>query len=277
MPGQVEVAASYCCSTQQDLLLLTKQDCEDACNSDDNCLAFSWKQEQVSWSYIFADCNLYDATALSAVDDVVGSRALSPPQGDGGTSCYVKLPYSTASLSCEDDTLLSPATPPPSPAPLAPLATPVPDADSLNATLPWGPTAVLRIRIDGATYRPDLLNIGDIGIYREVTPDGACTALEPTPPPPPPSPPPPLPLPSPWHAPDTLQAARTRSTRRKSWIASPLHHTRCVLPNSLPLICTPVCTAPTVTGGGDRLTTRSLACSAPTPKPTAAPGLRNVR
>ena len=89
MPGQVEMASSYCCSTQQDLLLLTKQDCEDACNSDDNCVAFSW-------SYIFTDCNLYDATALSAVDDVVGSQALSPPQGDGDTSCYVKLPYSTA-------------------------------------------------------------------------------------------------------------------------------------------------------------------------------------
>ena len=136
------------------------------------------------------------------MDDVVGSRALSPPQGDEDTSCYVKLPYSTASLSCEEDTLGSPATPPPSPAPLAPLAVPVPDADELNATdsLPWGPTAVLRIRIDGATYRPDLLNIGDIGIYREATPDGAlglglgvgaCTALEPTRPPRPPSPPPP--------------------------------------------------------------------------------------
>ena len=177
MPGQEDSALPYCCSTQQDLLLLTKRDCEDACNSDDNCVAFSWKQEQISWSQIFTDCNLYNATALSAVDDVVGSQALSPPQGDGDTSCYVKLPYSTASLSCEDDTLLSPATPPPSPAPLAPLATPVPDADSLNATHPDadGPTAILRIRIDGATYRPDLLNIGDIGIFREATRDGAST------------------------------------------------------------------------------------------------------
>ena len=179
------------------------------------------------------------------MDDVVGSRALSPPQGDEDTSCYVKLPYSTASLSCEEDTLGSPATPPPSPAPVAPLAVPVPDADELNATdsLPWGPTAVLRIRIDGATYRPDLLNIGDIGIYREATPDGAlglgvgvatqdgaCTALEPLAPPTPPlrPPPPPSPRPSPWHAPGNLQAARTRSSRRSSWIASPPPHTRCV-------------------------------------------------
>ena len=130
------------------------------------------------------------------MDDVVGSRALSPPQGAEDTSCYVKLPYSTASLSCEEDTLGSPATPPPSPAPVAPLAVPVPDADELNATdsLPWGPTAVLRIRIDGATYRPDLLNIGDIGIYREATPDGALglglgVAQDGHPPPSPPPPP----------------------------------------------------------------------------------------
>ena len=133
------------------------------------------------------------------MDDVVGSRALSPPQGDEDTSCYVKLPYSTASLSCEEDTLGSPATPPPSPAPVAPLAVPVPDADELNATdsLPWGPTAVLRIRIDGATYRPDLLNIGDIGIYREATPDGALglglgVAQDGHPRPPSPPPPPTL-------------------------------------------------------------------------------------
>eukprot|EP00964_Phaeocystis_antarctica_P079144 scaffold49277_cov51-Phaeocystis_antarctica.AAC.2 len=149
MPGQVAMASSYCCSPRQDLLLLSKQDCEEACSADDNCYAQvcsdpSSKQERDSWSYIFTyDCNLYNAAALSAVDDVVGSRALSPPQGAEDTSCYVKLPYSTASLSCEEDTLGSPATPPPSPAPLAPLAVPVPDADELNATdsLPWGPTA----------------------------------------------------------------------------------------------------------------------------------------
>ena len=207
------------------------------------------------------------------MDDVVGSRALSPAQGDEDTSCYVKLPYSTASLSCEEDTLGSPATPPPSPAPVAPLAVPVPDADELNATdsLPWGPTAVLRIRIDGATYRPDLLNIGDIGIYREATPDGAlglglgvgaCTALEPTRPPPFP-PPSPHSLPDPHHGTRRvpLQAVRTRSSRRSSWIASPPPHTRCVCaaPNSLPLICTPFCTPPTVTRGGGGLTTRSHA------------------
>ena len=224
MPGGS--ALPYCCSTQQDLLLLTKRDCEDACNSDDNCVAFSWKQEQISWSQIFTDCNLYNATTLSAVDDVMGSQALSPPQGDGDTSCYVKLPYSTASLSCEDDTLLSPATPPPSPAPLAPLATPVPDADSLNATHPDadGPTAILRIRIDGATYRPDLLNIGDIGIFREATRDGASIHRSRGCPPRLPSHPcaPPLTV----ARPGTLQAARTKSSRIKSSTASPPPRTR---------------------------------------------------
>ena len=177
MPGQVEMASSYCCSADQDRLLLTKQDCQDACNADDDCVAFSWREEQISWSYIFTDCDLYDATALSAVDDVVGSQALSPPQGNADTSCYVKLPYSTAALSCAEDTVGSPATPPPSPAPLAPLATPVPDADSLNAD---SPTAVLRLRIDGATYRPGLLNIGDIGIFRDINQDGCTNKIEPS-------------------------------------------------------------------------------------------------
>lgn len=45
MPGQVAMASSYCCSPRQDLLLLSKQDCEEACSADDNCVAFSWKQE----------------------------------------------------------------------------------------------------------------------------------------------------------------------------------------------------------------------------------------
>ena len=174
MPGQIEPATSYCCSNQQDLLLLTKQDCEDACNADENCVAFSWNQEEISWTYIFTDCDLYDATALPATLRLDTSYNYVGSQGDWETSCFVKLPYSTASLSCgaEDGALLSPATPPPS---SAPLAVPVPDANDLNAT--GMPTAVLRIRIDGATYRPDLLNIGDIGLYREVTETGTTNHI----------------------------------------------------------------------------------------------------
>jgi hypothetical protein len=245
MPGQVEMASSYCCSADQDRLLLTKQDCQDACNADDDCVAFSWREEQISWSYIFTDCDLYDATALSAVDDVVGSQALSPPQGNADTSCYVKLPYSTAALSCAEDTVGSPATPPPSPAPLAPLATPVPDADSLNAD---SPTAVLRLRIDGATYRPGLLNIGDIGIFRDINQDGACTALEPTRTPPslePPLPPPhPSPTPpSPWDTPGHLAGCTNKI--EPSLIVDCFSSTPyevCAARSLLPAICTAVCT-----------------------------------
>eukprot|EP00964_Phaeocystis_antarctica_P146471 scaffold112743_cov60-Phaeocystis_antarctica.AAC.1 len=72
---------AYCCR-YYDPTLLTKQDCENKCNADAKCVAYSWKRS-------YTDCKLYDAAALPDLAEVVGSRSLSPPQGHWDANCYV--------------------------------------------------------------------------------------------------------------------------------------------------------------------------------------------
>ena len=68
-----------------------------------------------------------------------------------------------ASLFCGDTPAVVAASPSPAPPPAAAL---IPLDNNVTATL--------RIRIDNATYSPALLNIGDIGLFRDSTPNG-CT------------------------------------------------------------------------------------------------------
>ena len=84
IPGVSDGSSSYCCS-YTDPTLLTQQDCENKCNADAKCVAYSWKIS-------YTDCQVYDATGLPDLDAVVGSRSLSPPQGHWDASCYVVLP-----------------------------------------------------------------------------------------------------------------------------------------------------------------------------------------
>ena len=83
MPGQ-KAGGGYCCH-YGDPDLLTKQDCENKCNSDAKCVAYSWKRS-------YTDCDLYDAAALPDLAEVVGSQSLSPPQGHWDADCYVSTP-----------------------------------------------------------------------------------------------------------------------------------------------------------------------------------------
>ena len=82
IPGQS--VSSYCCSYTEPTLN-TQQDCENKCNADAKCVAYSWKIS-------YTDCQVYDAAGLPDLDAVVGSRSLSPPQGHWDASCYVVLP-----------------------------------------------------------------------------------------------------------------------------------------------------------------------------------------
>ena len=81
IPGVSDGSSSYCC-THSLPTLLTQQDCENKCNADANCVAYSWK---ISYNH----CQVYDATGLPDLDAVVGSRSLSPPQGHSDANCYV--------------------------------------------------------------------------------------------------------------------------------------------------------------------------------------------
>ena len=91
IPGVSDGSSSYCC-THSLPTLLTQQDCENKCNADANCVAYSWK---ISYNH----CQVYDATGLPDLDAVVGARSLSPPQGHSDANCYVVVPP-TASVSC---------------------------------------------------------------------------------------------------------------------------------------------------------------------------------
>ena len=84
IPGVSDGSSSYCC-THSLPTLLTQQDCENKCNADANCVAYSWK---ISYNH----CQVYDATGLPDLDAVVGSRSLSPPQGHSDANCYVVVP-----------------------------------------------------------------------------------------------------------------------------------------------------------------------------------------
>jgi len=99
MPGQTAAVGyggnAYCCS-YTDPTLLTKQDCENKCNADAQCVAYSWKRS-------YTDCNLYDAAALPDLKEVVGSRSLSPPQGHWDANCYISAAYFTVVGPCTVD------------------------------------------------------------------------------------------------------------------------------------------------------------------------------
>ena len=105
MPGQTTGVGyggnAYCCS-YTDPTLLTKQDCEDKCNADAMCVAYSWKHS-------YTDCNLYDAAALPDLDEVVGSRSLPPPQGHSGANCYISGGPTRCVQPCGADKYLSQA------------------------------------------------------------------------------------------------------------------------------------------------------------------------
>ena len=71
--------------------LETQQLCENACNADANCVAYSWQLVEGQSAHLSnTDCQLYDAAALPDLDKVVGSRSLSPPQGHAGANCYIQ-------------------------------------------------------------------------------------------------------------------------------------------------------------------------------------------
>ena len=80
----------YCCE-YNDASLLTQQDCEDKCNSEAICVAYSWKVS-------YTDCAMWDAVALPDTSLVVGARSLTAPNnGHYDASCYVKIPMPPAS------------------------------------------------------------------------------------------------------------------------------------------------------------------------------------
>ena len=76
------MAVSYCCS-YTDPTLNTQQDCENKCNADAKCVAYSWKIS-------YTDCQIYDTAALPDLNEVVAGLSLSPPQGHTDAACYVQ-------------------------------------------------------------------------------------------------------------------------------------------------------------------------------------------
>ena len=134
MPGQT-TDAHYCCA-YTDPTLLTQQDCEDKCNADVMCVAYSWKRSYTS-------CGLYDAAALPDLAEVVGSRSLSPPQGHGDANCYVSSrplpPLPSPSPSPPSPPPRSPSPPSPSPPPPGPAAPPPPPSPPTKPPSPSPP------------------------------------------------------------------------------------------------------------------------------------------
>jgi hypothetical protein len=57
-----------------DPTLNTQQDCENKCNADAKCVAYSWKISHT-------DCQIYDTAALPDLNEVVAGLSLSPPRG----------------------------------------------------------------------------------------------------------------------------------------------------------------------------------------------------
>ena len=138
MPGQTtgvgygDTRNAYCCR-YSDPTLLTKQDCENKCNADAKCVAYSWKRS-------YTDCNLYDASALPDLKEVVGSKSLSPPQGHWDANCYISTPPQ-APLSSPPPPLF-PSSPPP---PLSPSSPPLSQPPVAIAAVYLAQTHVLEV------------------------------------------------------------------------------------------------------------------------------------
>ena len=133
MPGHTAnsdgISCSYCCS-YTDTAVDTRRNCEDACNAESLCVAYSWKVS-------YTDCKLYKASCLTDVSVVIGAQELTPPLGHWDANCYVKIPPPPPRPPSQppyppDQAPQPPPTSPPPPSPPPPLP---PSAPPLNSTL----------------------------------------------------------------------------------------------------------------------------------------------